>query len=893
MYDRPKYWSAGFAKLVFLAVIGVGFFPAVPGARAQTLDQTLEKFLAGHYEDVIQIVRKRGNGDYDDSWRVLLVKSLLTLGRYAEARTNALSGVNDFPSSMQLRLLSRETALYQNNLAAANRELNEIKSLIEQRGVFSQSSDNLVALGRALLLLGVEPKLVLENSFQRAYGRDPPVREAYLASGQLALDKHDFKLAADAFRAGLKKFPGDPDLNAGLAQSFESSDRKEMVDAIATALETNPHHIPSLLLLADHLIDAEHYAEAQKQLDAVLAVNPWRPEALAYKSLLAQLRNDTNAADQFRTNALKFWKTNPEVDCIIGRKLAQKYLFEEGAAAQRRALDFEPGYVPARRELAQDLLRLGQVDEGWKLASEARAQDEYDVVTYNLSNLHDQMAKFRTLTNADFVLRMSALESQLYGDRALDLLGRAKAALCAKYGVELNRPTVVEIFPQPKDFAVRTFGMPGNPGYLGVCFGSVITANSPASQMPNPENWEDVLWHEFCHVVTLNDTKNRMPRWLSEGISVYEERQADPGWGERMNLSYHEMIVGGKLAPLQELSGAFLSPKDHEALQFAYYESSLVVEFIVQKFGLPALKQILIDLRDGKEINAAIAAHTAPLADLEKQFAAFAREQADNLAPGVDLEKPPPSDSDKPPTRSARVKEDKSAPLLTVDKSPPLADEAEMTGWEKKHTNNYYLKLRDAYKLMDASRWADAEIVLEKLAQLYHGESRGDNPLWLKSLAERNLKDTNAEWLSLEQFAKQEGDFVDLYQRLIELSGARKDWPAETKYASRLLQVNPLYAVPYRALAEAGVATGDREQAISAYRHLLLLDPADPAETHFQLARLLHERGGAEAEAKRHVLQALEDAPRYRDAQKLLLEIEAAAAKAKTNGNTASLNSKE
>ena len=35
-----------------------------------------------------------------------------------------------------------------------------------------------------------------------------------------------------------------------------------------------------------------------------------------------------------------------------------------------------------------------------------------------------------------------------------------------------------------------------------------------------------VLWHEFTHVVTLTATKNKMPRWLSEGISVHEERQA-------------------------------------------------------------------------------------------------------------------------------------------------------------------------------------------------------------------------------------------------------------------------------------------------------------------------------------------------------------------------------
>jgi len=462
------------------------------------------------------------------------------------------------------------------------------------------------------------------------------------------------------------------------------------------------------------------------------------------------------------------------------------------------------------------------------------------------------MAKFRTLTNADFILRMSALEAQLYGDRALDLLGRAKAVLCPKYGVELKRPTVVEIFPEQKDFAVRTFGMPGNPGYLGVCFGSVITANSPASQAGNPANWEDVLWHEFCHVVTLNDTRNRMPRWLSEGISVYEERQADPAWGERMNLAYREMILRGKLTPLGGLSGAFLQPKDSETLQFAYYESSLVVEYLVQKFGIETLKQILLDLREGQEVNQTISARTVPLKELEKQFAAFVRVRAENLAPGADLDKPPKEDG-----------------------------EMEELAWEKLHPGNFYLRLRKARELMGARHWLEARPVLESLAASYHGERRAENPLWLEAVTERNLNDTNAELATLQKFAGQEADFADLYLRLIELTGARKDWTMETKYAERLLQINPLVAAPWRALAEAGVGSNNKDQAIAAYRSLLLLNPSDPAETHFFLARLLHERGGAESEAKRHVLQALEDAPRYRAAQRLLLEIEAASAKGK------------
>ena len=569
-------------KRVSPALLGLGILLVCLGARAQSLGEAQTQFFAGHYEDVIESARKKAAATFDEGWRVLLVKSLLTVGRYADARSNALAAVDEFPASIPLRLLARDAELFQNNLPGANRQLNEIKTVISQTGRIVPSSDKLVALGRALIILGVEPRLALENCFQKACNMFPPTPEAYLASGQLALDKHDFNLAAETFRAGLKKFPGDPDLDSGLAGAFQNSDGEQMLTALQAALNINPRHIPSLLLLADHLIDAEQYDEAQKQLAKALEVNPWQPEALAYRAVLAHLGNDLAGEAELRGKALHFWTNNPQVDYIIGWKLAQKYLFEEGAAAQRRALAFAPDYLPARRQLAEDLLRLGQDEEGWRLAQEARAQDEYDVTTYNLSTLHDQMVKFRTLTNADFIVHMSATEAQLYGDRMLDLLGRAKAALCQKYGVPLTRPTTVEIFPDQKDFAVRTFGMPGNPGYLGVCFGSVITANSPASQAPNPANWEDVLWHEFCHVVTLNATKNRMPRWLSEGISVYEERQADPAWGERMNLGYREMILDGKLVPLGKLSGAFLQPKNGEALQFAYFESSLAVEYIVQ-----------------------------------------------------------------------------------------------------------------------------------------------------------------------------------------------------------------------------------------------------------------------------------------------------------------------
>src|SRR6185503_1482018 len=376
-------------------------------------------------------------------------------------------------------------------------------------------------------------------------------------------------------------------------------DRRLMLKHLNSTLEANTNHTGALLLLVDHFIDGEEYEGAEKLLARVFAVNPWHPEAWAYEAVLKHLASDAAGEESARKNALRFWQANPTVDFVIGQNLSQKYRFAEGSAYQRRALAFDPNHVAAEAQLAQDLLRLGDESDGWRLADEAHQQDEYDVTSFNLMTLKDKLAKFRTLTNADFIVRMATNEVPIYGEAVLSLLSRAKSNLVEKYGVALARPTVVEIFPEQKDFGVRTFGMPDNPGFLGVCFGAVITANSPASQSAHPANWEAVLWHEFTHVITLQMTRNKMPRWLSEGISVHEELAANPTWGQRMTARYREMTLGDDLTPVSDLSSAFLAPKTPHHLQFAYYESALVVEYLVKEFGMEALKKILHDLGDG------------------------------------------------------------------------------------------------------------------------------------------------------------------------------------------------------------------------------------------------------------------------------------------------------
>src|SRR5262249_38051523 len=189
-------------------------------------------------------------------------------------------------------------------------------------------------------------------------------------------------------------------------------------------------------------------------------------------------------------------------------------------------------------------------EEGWRLVDEIFTTDSYNVVAFNLITLRDLFAKFRTLQEDGIVVKMDPREADLYGPRVLALLKRAKASLSARYHVALPSPVIVEICPQKKEFAVRTFGLPGADGFLGVCFGRVITANSPASQGEHPANWEAVLWHELCHAVTLTKTHNKMPRWLSGGISVHEEGRGNRALAPALHPPLPTIVLSAAPTPL-------------------------------------------------------------------------------------------------------------------------------------------------------------------------------------------------------------------------------------------------------------------------------------------------------------------------------------------------------
>ncbi len=819
---------------------------AVVPALALDLPETRQLYFSGKYDEcAAATAAAMADGYHGEEWALLKMQSNLQTGKYAEALQTLDAALEEFPDSVRLRWLGHRVLLLNHSTERAEEVLREIGELSARSTYRYGDSANRVSLGEYYAARGADPRQVLETFFDPVKKDQPQLADAYIAAGELALSKSDFALAAEEFTAAQKRQPENPDIPCGLARAFAESDTKQANLHLQNALKINPRHTASLLMVVDNHIDAELYEEAEKVLQQVLEINPLKAEAWAYRAVLAHLRSDPEEEKESRAKALSTWSLNPQVDHLIGRKLSQKYRFAEGSQYQRQAIACDKFFLPAQLQLAQDLLRLGVEDEGWQRAELVFDADQYNVVAHNLVRLQANLAQFRTLENDHFVLRMDTHEAGIYGHRLLALLDRAKATLSEKYEMPIDEPVKVEVFPQQQDFAIRTFGLPGGDGFLGVCFGRVITANSPASQGDSPANLDSVLWHEFCHVVTLQKTRNRMPRWLSEGISVHEERVASPAWGQKMNLLYRQMILDGELTPVSKLSGAFLSPPSPLHLQFAYYEASLVVQYLVEKYGQDTLNRILTDLGVGMPMNESLQRYTGSIDALDQEFEQYARTLAQQFAPQATWEE------------------------VTL---PPDASLDQWAAWIAQHPANLTGLRRYAQALIEAKQWEQASAAVAKLIELCPDDVGTGNPYELLTSISRAQGNGVREREALEHLAAVQDDACDVYLRLMDVGAAAGDWECVARNADRMLAVNPLVAAPHRFRAQAAQQLRDAPSALESYQALLELDPADPAELHYRWALQLREVG-RDNEARRQTLMALEEAPRFRAAHELLLEL--------------------
>ena len=810
-------------------------------------------------------------GVWNRRWSELLIRIQLDQGHYVESLTTYEKAIDRYPTSLPLRALGIEVANFNAKPDLAAKNVAFIENYLNTGQLRYATSDTLVSAGRFFSKNGIDARIVLKSFYDRVLETNPTHLEALVATAQLAVEKGDFKVAAETVAKANRLDVEDARLQHLLALALRGTDASAASKAMIAARSMNPSYIPAMVTEAEIAIDREAYQDAQKVVQQILEINANAPRAHALLAVLSHLNGDYAAEEQHRKQALEHWPTNPEVDHLIGRKLSDKYRFKEGAEYQRKALTFDPKHLPATFQLAQDLLRLGDEEVGWALAEQVNEADPYNVVAYNLMTLRDSTDGFITIpiefdpsgANAMILLRMDPSEYKVYGAAAKALLHDAAQHLCQKYDVVLKKPVLVEIFPKQSQFAIRTFGLPGGAGFLGVCFGNVVTANSPASQLETPSNWKAVLWHEFCHVVTLNKSRNRMPRWLSEGISVYEETQRDARWGQAMNVRYRAMLLGDDFTPLSQLSGAFLNPPSGLHLQFAYFESSLAVRFLIEQHGIEKLLKVLESLGDGQAINAALTEHIGPLERLDGQFTEYAKTLAMDFGNTLDFAEPPrPSPFDSP----EQIKENQKQ-------------------WAQQNPDNYFAAIALTDRDIADKQWQSA---IDRLTTLQNAGIANGACGVLKRLSGcyRELQQTDNELAALKSWCDQSSDALDALQRLIELHQQQQDWQEVIDRGNQALAIQPFRKQLQKDLIAACRERGQMHQAIDALNSLTGLEPVDPAGLHFQLAQAYQSDEQFE-QAQHQLITALLIAPRYRDAHLMLLKTQKAIATAKAEAEKA------
>lgn len=670
--------------------------------------------------------------------------------------------------------------------------------------------------------------------------------------GYLFLDKYNATEALNIFRDCLKINRFYPKALTGIAMAKRYDSDFEAATYAMTALNVNPNYVPARNLLAELAIESEDLREAQEHIQASLQSSPVDLEALSLQAVCFYLsgRSDDFAAAEKKI--LTANKSYGRLYYILAENLVSRRKYQEAVDFNRKAVALDPELWAAYVSLGMNLTRTGQLEEGRRAIQTAFDGDGYNVWAFNSLNLLEQMNAFAASSSAHFRFLMSEEDAPVLSIYAAGLAEEVYAKLTQRYGFAPRGPLQIEIFPDHGGFAVRTLGLPGLSGALGVCFGKVIAIDSPRARRSGAFNWGSTLWHEFAHVISLQMSNHNIPRWYSEGISVYEENRARPGWGDNLTLSFIKAYKEGKLLKASELNNGFVRPKNPEQIMLSYYQAGLVCQWIEETFGFDKIPKSLLLFAENKS-SEEVFLQTLGLnaAGMDAAYARFLDTRFKNLAAHVRVE----SAASTPGAATAKP-DDKEALRRVLQNNP----------------NDFFANLQLGTLLLQEGADAEAEALLKRAQEVFPRYVGPGNPYQLLGQRYQDLKRDDEALAEYVAWSRQDGGAREPLLKAADIYRSRKEWDLAAKTLALSLYINPYDQDVLRKLSEAAMEAGNWPEAVSACRALTGLNPVDAAGAHYDLARALLGAGNLR-EAKRAILRALEIAPAFRKAQQLLLKI--------------------
>ena len=630
--------------------------------------------------------------------------------------------------------------------------------------------------------------------------------------GMLYLERFQPADAAQLFDEALKIDPNNAGAFLGLARVAAEGFESKAVEFAHKALAADPHLLEAQELLARLALEDNDPKKADEEAHRALAMSPNAVQARAILATIDWLNDkpetawDPHAGEAYETAGAIF---------VLNRR------YEEGIRFFRKAIELQPDLWSAHSQLGINLMRLGREDE-------ARAQLEMcyengykDKPTVNTLRLMDSYKNFVTYKTDTTILRLHKKEAELLHPYFEAEMQRALSTYEKKYGIKLDRPVQVEVYPDHEDFAVRTMGMPGL-GALGVTFGYVVAMDSPSGRPPGTFHWASTMWHELSHVYVLTMTQHRVPRWFTEGLAVHEETAVSPEWGDRLDPHVIAAIKDKKLLPVAELDRGFVRPSYPTQVIVSYFQAGRICDFINREWGWDKLLAMIHDFATGASTPDVIQKELGMAPEqFDKHFLASLEAETKKTVDGFD---------------------DWRKQLMKVAEEARAGKNDDV--------------IRDAAPIRDIyPDYVEPGSVYQFLADAY--------------LAKDNKPAAIAE---LERYAKAGGRGPDTLKQLATLLEEAGNRTEAAEVLDRLNYIQPIDEELHRRLGDLWLAQGNAAGAIREYRAVLAQAPTDPAASHFSLAKAYraYNRPG---EAKDELLLSLEAAPGFRPAQKMLLEL--------------------
>ncbi len=668
---------------------------------------------------------------------------------------------------------------------------------------------------------GLEQYQQANEAFRLAVAQPNSGAAVRVRWGLLFHERFNNQEADNLFAEALKIDPQNAQAYLGLAlvsaDGFDSKAEEYGNKAIAL----DPKLVEAHEFMANLYLENQKIKQAGDEADKALALSNDALEAMAVEAAIDMLGD--RSPD---TWLAKIHAVNPvygEGFALVGYHLVLNRRYEDGVAYYRKAIAADPRLWAAHSQLGINLMRLGQQDEPQKELELAFNNGQTDAATANSLKLLDSYKNFVTFRDDTTILRLKKNEADLLRPYFETELHKAMATYAKKYKMTLPAPVQLEVYPDHEDFAVRTMGMPGL-GALGVTFGEVVAMDSPSGRTPGEFNWGATLWHEMSHVYILSATNHRVPRWFTEGLAVHEEGQANPEWGNRVTPEVLAAIRDKKLLPVADIDRGFIFPEYPAQVTVSYFEAGSMCDFIQQRWGDDALLGIVHSFATLKTTPQAIEENLklSP-EEFDKAYMAWLNKQL-----GTE-----PADFDK--WRNG-LKE--------------LAGQAK--------NKDYAVVLKDGPGLL-------------KMYPEYVGDASVYEFL---SAAQLATGDKTGAAATLVAYEKMGGESPQVLNKLASLEEEQGDKKAAAATLNRMNYIYPENEALHRQLGELWLAQGNNAGAVQEFTAVLALKPLDKASAQYNLAQAYFAQGD-KAKAEESVLAALETAPGFRPAQKLLVEIEA------------------